>query len=76
MDKQRVNGAIDQAVGSTRRHIGNLTGDTETQVGGAVQQVKGKVETAVGKLKDGARDASDKAHARNQADEELQHENR
>ena len=59
MDKQRVKGAIDQVVGSTKSHIGNLTGDTRTQVEGAVQQVKGKVETTVGKLKDGARDAHD-----------------
>jgi uncharacterized protein YjbJ (UPF0337 family) len=57
MDKQRVNGAIDEVVGSTKRHIGNLTGDTRTEVEGAVQQVKGKVETTVGKIKDGARDA-------------------
>jgi|HubBroStandDraft_1064217.scaffolds.fasta_scaffold340704_1 uncharacterized protein YjbJ (UPF0337 family) len=63
MDKQRVKGAIDQAVGSTKRHFGNLTGDTETQVGGAVQEVKGKVETAVGKFKDGVRDANNNAEA-------------
>ena len=54
MDQQRVNGAIDEVVGSARRHIGNLTGDTETQVGGVFQQFKGKVETAVGKVKDAA----------------------
>ncbi|MGO9336841.1 MAG: CsbD family protein [Terracidiphilus sp.] len=57
MNKQRVNGAIDEVVGSAKRHIGNLTGDTRTQIEGAGQQVKGKVETAVGKLKDAVRDA-------------------
>jgi uncharacterized protein YjbJ (UPF0337 family) len=67
MDKQRVKGAIDQAVGSTKRHIGNLTGDTKTQIGGAVQEIKGKVETAVGKMKDGVRHANNNAEAeRNQ----------
>jgi uncharacterized protein YjbJ (UPF0337 family) len=52
MNKERINGAVDEAVGSTKRHIGNLTGDTKTQVEGATQQIKGKVETAVGKIKD------------------------
>jgi uncharacterized protein YjbJ (UPF0337 family) len=67
MDKQRVKGAIDQAVGSTKRHIGNLTGDTRTQVAGATQEIKGKVETAVGKIKDGVRHANNNAEAdRNQ----------
>jgi uncharacterized protein YjbJ (UPF0337 family) len=63
MDKQRVKGAIDQAVGSTKRHIGNMTGDTGTQVGGAVQEIKGKAETAVGKMKDGVRHANNNAEA-------------
>ncbi len=76
MDKQRVNGAIDEVVGSARRHIGNLTGDTETQIGGAVQQVRGKVETAVGKLKDAAREAHDNAVAKQQVDAELEHVDR
>ena len=71
MDKQRVKGAIDQAVGSTKRHIGNLTGDTRTQVGGAAQEIKGKVETAVGKMKDGVRHANDSAAAKQQTDTEV-----
>jgi uncharacterized protein YjbJ (UPF0337 family) len=52
MNKQRVQGAVDQVVGSAKRHVGNLTGDTRTEVEGAAQQIKGKVETAVGKVKD------------------------
>ena len=56
MNKQRVNGAIDEVVGSAKRHVGNLTGNPKTQVEGAAQQVKGKVETAVGKLKDATHD--------------------
>ena len=49
MNKDRVKGAIDEVVGSTKRHVGNVTGNTGTQVKGAAQQFKGKVETAVGK---------------------------
>jgi uncharacterized protein YjbJ (UPF0337 family) len=54
MDQGRITGAIDEAVGSAKRNIGKLTGDTGTEVEGAAQQVKGKVETAVGKLTDAA----------------------
>jgi uncharacterized protein YjbJ (UPF0337 family) len=57
MNEQRVKGAVDEVVGSAKRHVGNLTGNPKTQVEGAAQQVKGKVETAVGKLKDATHDA-------------------
>ena len=61
MDKQRVKGAIDDVVGSAKRHVGGLTGNINTQAAGVAQQIKGKVETAVGKVKDAARDANQKA---------------
>ncbi len=57
MNKDRVKGTIDEVVGSAKRHIGNLTGNTRTEVEGAVQQIKGKAENAVGKVKDSVRDA-------------------
>jgi uncharacterized protein YjbJ (UPF0337 family) len=57
MNKDTVNGTIDDVVGSAKRHIGNMTGNTGTQVKGAVQQLKGKAEKAVGRLKDAGRDA-------------------
>jgi len=76
MDKQRVKGAIDNVVGGAKRHVGNLTGDTRTQVEGVAQQIKGKVETAVGKVKDAARDARDNAAAQYQTNEEAARENR
>jgi uncharacterized protein YjbJ (UPF0337 family) len=65
MDKLRVDGAIDEVAGSTKRHIGNLTGDTRTKVAGATQQIKGKVETVIGKLNDATRGAYDKNQASN-----------
>jgi len=52
MNKQRIQGAIDQAVGGAKSEIGKMTGNLGTQVEGAAQQVKGKAESAVGKLKD------------------------
>jgi uncharacterized protein YjbJ (UPF0337 family) len=53
MNDDRIRGAVDEALGSAKRHLGKLTGDTETEVEGAAQQIKGKVESAIGKLKDG-----------------------
>lgn len=63
MNKQRVKGALDEMAGSAKRQFGNFTGNTGTQVRGAVQQAKGKTETAVGKLQDAVSDAKDKAVA-------------
>ena len=57
MDKQRVKGAIDEVVGSAKRHIGGATDNIHLQAEGAVQQIKGKVETGIGKVKDAVRDA-------------------
>ena len=59
MNKERVNGAIDEVVGNAKQHIGNLTGDKRTQLEGVGQELKGKVETGVGKVKDALHDAKD-----------------
>ncbi len=52
MNSNRVNGTIDDVVGSAKRKVGNLTGNTSLQVKGAAQQVKGKLQNAVGKVQD------------------------
>ena len=52
MNKNRVNGTIDDVVGSAKRKAGELTGIPTLQVKGAAQQVKGKVENAWGKTTD------------------------
>jgi uncharacterized protein YjbJ (UPF0337 family) len=52
MNSNRVNGKIDDVVGSAKRKVGNLTGNTPLQVKGAVQQVKGKLQNAAGKVQD------------------------
>ena len=58
MDKDRVKGAIDDAAGRAKRQVGEWTGNTSTQVEGAVQQVKGKAEKAWGEAKDIVRDTT------------------
>jgi uncharacterized protein YjbJ (UPF0337 family) len=70
MNEQTIKGAVDEVVGSAKRHIGNLTGDTGTQIEGGVQQIKGKVETAVGKLKDAAHNAQHNPQASPESSQE------
>jgi uncharacterized protein YjbJ (UPF0337 family) len=67
MDKDRVIGTINDVVGGAKRKVGNLTGNTQTQVEGAVQQAKGKVQNTWGKVKDAARDAQAGVKASHQA---------
>lgn len=55
MNKHRVKGMIDMAVGSAKRKTGALTGNTRLKVEGVTQQVKGTVENAWGNAKDAAR---------------------
>jgi uncharacterized protein YjbJ (UPF0337 family) len=76
MDKDRVKGAVDQVVGSAKRHIGDLTGDSRTEAEGAVQQVKGKVESAWGKTKDAARDVRANLEAAHEPNQEAKRKNR
>jgi uncharacterized protein YjbJ (UPF0337 family) len=66
MDKDKVKGTIDDALGRAKRQTGEWTGDTKTQAEGVAQQVKGKLEKAWGNVKDAARDA------RTDADRERQ----
>jgi uncharacterized protein YjbJ (UPF0337 family) len=71
VNKDRVKGTIDEVVGSAKREFGKLTGNTGTQVEGAVQQLKGKVENAVGKLKDAGHDAQAKINASDNSNEPV-----
>ena len=63
MDKDRVKGTFDDAVGRAKRQVGEWTGDTESQVEGAAQQIKGKAEKAWGNVKDAVKDAQKKGAA-------------
>lgn len=55
MNRNRVNGTINEVVGSARQKAGKLTGNTPLQVKGVAQQVKGKLENTLGKAKDAVR---------------------
>jgi uncharacterized protein YjbJ (UPF0337 family) len=61
MDKDRVEGKMDDVKGRVKRQVGEWTGDTDTQAEGLGDQIKGKTQNAVGKMKDAARDLVDDA---------------
>jgi uncharacterized protein YjbJ (UPF0337 family) len=60
MDKDRVEGKIEDVKGRAKRQVGEWTGDEKTQAEGAAEQVKGKIQNAWGKAKDAGRDVLDK----------------
>lgn len=59
MDKDRIEGKMDDVKGRVKRQVGEWTGDEETQAEGIKDQAKGKAQNAFGKLKDEGRDAID-----------------
>lgn len=59
MDKDRINGAADQAKGAVKETVGKAIGDTKLQAEGTTDKLKGKVESAVGGAKDAVRDMRD-----------------
>ena len=59
VDKNRVEGAWDQAKGSVKETTGKVIGDDKLQAEGMADKAKGKAESAVGGAKDAVRDAVD-----------------
>jgi uncharacterized protein YjbJ (UPF0337 family) len=58
VDKQRAEGVGDQAKGSIKQAVGNVTGDEKLKAEGAADKTKGKVENTIGGIKDAVRDAT------------------
>ena len=61
VDQNRIDGAWDQAKGSVKKGVGELTGDEKLKAEGQADKMKGKAESAVGGVKDSVRDAADRA---------------
>jgi uncharacterized protein YjbJ (UPF0337 family) len=57
MNKDRIEGSVEQAKGGVKEVAGKLTGDSKLETEGKVQQVAGKVQNAVGGFKDAVKDA-------------------
>jgi uncharacterized protein YjbJ (UPF0337 family) len=60
MDKDRIEGSIEQAKGKAKEAAGKVTGDTKLQGQGKAQQAAGTVQNAVGGAKDAVKEAVDK----------------
>ncbi len=52
MNKDRIEGSIEQAKGKTKEVAGKVTGDTKLEGEGKAQKTGGKIQNAVGGLKD------------------------
>ena len=59
MDKDRIEGKMDDIKGRAKRQVGEWTGDEDLQAEGTADQAKGKTQNAFGKVKDAGRDAID-----------------
>jgi uncharacterized protein YjbJ (UPF0337 family) len=59
MNKDRVEGSLDQAKGKIKEVAGKVTGDTKLQSEGKTDQVKGKVQNTIGGVKDSIKEAID-----------------
>jgi uncharacterized protein YjbJ (UPF0337 family) len=57
MDKDRIEGAANQAKGGIKQAVGKMTGDAKLQTEGVADKAAGKVQNAVGGMKDAVRDA-------------------
>lgn len=57
MNKDRIEGSLEQAKGKMKEVAGKATGDSKLEAEGKTQQVAGKVQNAVGGLKDTIKEA-------------------
>jgi uncharacterized protein YjbJ (UPF0337 family) len=55
MDKDRINGAAEQAKGAAKEAAGKILGDKKLETEGKTDKAAGKVQNAVGGLKDAIR---------------------
>jgi len=62
MDKDRIEGKLDDIKGRVKRQVGEWTGDEKAQAEGTMDQAKGKVQNTWGKVKDAARESLDDAN--------------
>ena len=76
MDKDRIEGKVDDVKGRVKRQVGEWTGDSELQAEGTMDQAKGKVQNAFGKAKDAVRDMADDVKDDQNREEEIRRDQR
>lgn len=52
MDKDRVEGSVEQAKGKVKEIAGKVTGDSKLEGEGKADQVAGKIQNTIGGIKD------------------------
>ena len=52
MDKDRIEGAAEQAKGKVKEVAGKITGDSKLEGEGKADQVTGKIQNTIGGIKD------------------------
>ena len=57
MNKDRIEGSVEQAKGKVKEVAGKVTGDSKLENEGKAQQVAGKVQNTVGGIKDAVKEA-------------------
>ena len=58
MNKDQIEGRIDQSMGKVKEAAGKLVGNEKLQAEGLSEQAKGKVQTVYGDTKEDAKDAA------------------
>ena len=52
MNKDRIQGSVEQAKGKAKEVAGKVTGDTKLETEGKAQKAAGKIQNTVGGIKD------------------------
>ena len=59
MNKDRVQGSVEQAKGKIKEVAGTATGDTKLETEGKAQKTAGKLQNTIGGMKDAVKEAID-----------------
>jgi uncharacterized protein YjbJ (UPF0337 family) len=57
MNKDRIQGSVEQAKGKGKEVAGKVTGDRKLETEGKVQKTAGQIQNAVGGFKDAVKEA-------------------
>jgi uncharacterized protein YjbJ (UPF0337 family) len=57
MNKDRIQGSVEQAKGKVKEVVGKVTGDAKLEAEGHTQKTAGKIQNAVGGFKDAVKQA-------------------
>jgi uncharacterized protein YjbJ (UPF0337 family) len=57
MNKDRIEGSVEQAKGKVKEVAGKVSGDSKLETEGKAQQIAGKVQNTIGGFKDAVKEA-------------------